>query len=181
MKKYFLFLNLFLMFFVGMIWEASAAKKYRYIKREHGIRFSGNIPINFGPGSFDLGVELDGAYLYNYKGMLEFGPYFHMDAGIVPFSFSSWGAGLLTEYNFIKNRGNRKLIPTIGIKIGADGSAGTSLLLGAYGALKIFVGKRTPFIVDLGYQLSTPMTQLFTSLNQGVNISMGFAYYFDFY
>ena len=67
MKKYFLFINLFLMVFVALPFTASAAKKYRYIKREHGVRFQGNtnvkIPLEASAkfqGSLHLQLERNG-------------------------------------------------------------------------------------------------------------------------
>ena len=64
MKKLFLFLNLSLILFLGGIGEAFANKKYRYIKREHGVRFQANIPMSVVPG-FTLEANLAGAYAYN--------------------------------------------------------------------------------------------------------------------
>lgn len=181
MKKYFLFLSLLPVFLAGWAGPASA-KKYRYIKREHGVRFEAKTPTIIGGSGMEISTDLSGAYSYNWKGMIEFGPYFQLDTGIVPFGLNSWGAGIMTEYNFIKNRGKRKLIPALGIKIGAAGGSGLNLSGGLHGALKIFVGKRTPFTIALGYSLLTPMNAPFTGgLSHKVDLSMGFSYYFDFY
>ncbi len=176
---------------------AYSAKKYRYIKREHGVRFQGNIPIEMGAGGFAVRVELKGAYTYNWRGWLEFGPYFEMAPQIMPqFMLGSLNGGIMTEYNIIKNRGKRKIIPTVGVKIGMDKSGGapvglesagggqTLIAVGPYAALKLFVGKRTPFTVSLDYLIRMPMN--FMSLpGMGMThhprITMGFSYYFDFY
>ena len=184
MKKYFLFFNLLLMLFAAWTGVALAEKKYRYIKREHGVRFQGDIPMNFGSGnSMSADLNLKGAYAYNWKGLLEFGPYFQLDTGIVPFSIKSWSSGLLLEYNIIKNRGKRKFIPAVGLNLGASNPGTLSLSMGPYGALKIFVGKRTPFTITLAYNLLTPLTAPFVGgvMSHNVNLSMGFSYYFDFY
>lgn len=183
MKKPFLFLNLFFLLFVGGVGTfASAQKKYRYIKREHGVRFQGNIPMKIDIGSFSLSTQFQGAYTYNWKGMLEVGPYFSLSSSLPPLAINTWGGGLLAEYNIIKNRGKRKFIPTLGLKLGAWAEPAIYLSMGPHGALKFFVGKRTPFIISLGYSLLTPITAPFAGgISQRINISMGFSYYFDFY
>ena len=176
MKKLFLFLNLFFILFVLGVGESFANKKYRYIKREHGVRFQGNIPMSFGQG-FQLNANLAGAYAYNWKGMLEVGPYF--DLGIANMSIAGWSGGLLIEYNFIKNRGKRKLIPSFGLTVGANNL--NLFDLGAHVSLKTFVAKRTAFITTVGYNLHTPFSAMFSSRFHNADISMGFSYYFDFY
>ena len=178
MKKVFLFLNLFFIVFVAGVGESFANKKYRYIKREHGVRFQGHIPMSFNQG-FQLDAHLAGAYAYNWKGMLEVGPYF--DLGVQSLRVNNWSAGLLLEYNFIKNRGKRKLIPSLGLTVGANQGLGLNFDLGAHVSLKSFVAKRTAFITTLGYNLHTPFSGMFASMAHNVNIRMGFSYYFDFY
>ena len=185
MKKYFLFFNLFLMFFVGGIKLAEAKKKYRYIKREHGVRFLADFPmvIDLTQG-FSASADLKGAYTYNWRGRLEFGPYFNVASGIIPMGLKNWGAGLLVEYNLIKNRGKRKLIPSVGLSFGGESleTASLGLAMGGHGSLKVFVGKRTPFTVTLAYKALTPLSQPFTGgLFHHLGLSMGFSYYFDFY
>ena len=184
MKKLFLFLNLFFILFVLGAGESFANKKYRYIKREHGIRFQGNIPMSFiNQEGFSTGIKLTGAYAYNWKGMVEVGPYFDLGAEMHsgnPFQVSSWSAGLLAEYNFIKNRGKRKFIPSLGLTVGTN--QGLNLTLGVHISLKHFVAKRTAFITTLGYSLHTPFNNFFKSMEHHGNIgSIGFSYYFDFY
>ena len=180
MKKLFLFFNLFFILFVLGAGESFASKKYRYIKREHGVRFQGNIPMSFGPG-FRLNANLSGAYAYNWKGMLEVGPYF--DLGVESLRVSNWAGGLLLEYNFIKNKGKRKFIPALGLTVGATdpGGLGLHFDLGAHVSLKSFVAKRTAFISAVAYRLHTPFSGIFTHMNHNANIRMGFSYYFDFY
>ena len=176
MKKAFLFLNLFFVLFVLVAGESFAAKKYRYIKREHGLRFQGNIPMSLQP--FNLSANLSGAYAYNWKGMLEAGPYFNL--AFANKSVTDWSGGLLIEYNFIKNRGKRKLIPSLGLSVGA--AQGLLFDIGAHASLKSFVAKRTAFITTLGYNLHTPFNAMFRGgITHNVDISMGFSYYFDFY
>ena len=182
MKKLFLFLNLFLLMFVAGTGKSFASKKYRYIKREHGVRFQGNIPMSF--QGFTWNANLAGAYAYNWKGMIEVGPYFALAAGTSSgaFQLNSWAGGLLVEYNFIKNRGKRKFIPALGVTVGASkGGVGPELALGAHVSLKSFVAKRTAFITTLAYRLHTPVSGIFTSMIHHVEPRMGFAYYFDFY
>ena len=199
MKKYFLFLNLFLMLVVVSGTETTLAeKKYRYIKREHGVRFEGDIPMEIGGGQMIADLKLKGAYAYNWKGLFEFGPYFLWVPSIKPWSPGLWGLGLLAEYNIIKNRGKRQFIPAVGLNLGATGGSSDTireinnpgtvtgtvrLSMGLYGALKIFVGKRTPFTITLAYNLLTPLSSPFAGgvMSHNVDLSMGFSYYFDFY
>lgn len=182
MKKYLLYINLLAL--IGAVWTlpALAEKKYRYIKREHGVRFQGNIPITVRP-SFNLTANLKGAYAYNWKGFVEAGPYFQLELDAAPSPrLSKWAVGLMGEYNFIKNRGKRKLIPSLGLQLGLQGLGGLQGTGGVHGSLKWFVAKRTAFITDLQYDLMTPFTQFsFASMEHQVNVSMGFSYYFDFY
>ena len=182
MKKYFLFFSLFLMLVWSWIPSVSAQQKYRYIKREHGVHFQGNIPMSFSNG-FNLAAMLSGAYTYNWKGMVEAGPYFKVNSNLVPWALNEWSGGILGEYNIIKNRGKRKLIPAVGFKVGMlNAGAGNQLQMGPYGALKIFVGKRTPFTVSLGYVLLTPLQSPFTGgVFHTAELAMGFSYYFDMY
>ena len=182
MKKFFLFFNLFLLFFIGGMETATAVKKYRYIKREHGVRFQGNIPLKLIP--FQMNVNLQGAYTYNWRGMLEFGPHFQFKGNSTAANFTgSWGAGLLVEYNIIKNRGKREFIPAVGLNVGAKTEGALRLALGPQVSLKYFVGKRTPFTVTLAYNFNMPFTNLMdrTQWKHDLDISMGFSYYFDFY
>ena len=186
MKSIFLYFNLFLMFFIaGTTTQSFAEKKYRYIKREHGANFVGNIngPIAGTGRSIDANImgSFKGSYSYNWKGIVEVGPYFGLDLGIVPFSFSGWKAGVKGEYNFIKNRGRRKLIPSLGLSIGASNSLGNALSFGLYGSLKAFVARRTAFVTNLGYALDTPFSAMFREMSHGLDVNMGFSYYFDFY
>ena len=181
MKKLFLFINLFFILFVLGVGESFANKKYRYIKREHGVRFQGNIPIPVHP-EFSASIDLAGAYAYNWKGMIEVGPYFDLGVDIIPFVVNGWSLGLLGEYNFIKNRGKRKFIPSLGLSVGATNmGSGLNLALGIHTSLKGFVAKRTAFITTLGYKLHTPFNPFFASMEHHVDIRMGFSYYFDFY
>lgn len=185
MKKYFLFLNLFFMLFLGWSYTASAKKKYRYIKREHGVRFQWDNPMNF-DGAFAASLDIEGAYTYNWKGMLEFGPYFKLDSDLSPPQVMEYAGGLIFEYNIVKNRGGkRKFIPAIGLSAGVTQVKPSNLLSfsgGAHAALKFFVGKRTPFIIMLGYKALTPMNaEFFKALSHRPYTSMGFSYYFDFY
>ena len=156
MKKYFLFFNLLFLLFVAWTWTASAAKKYRYIKREHGVRFEGSVPMTYSSQGFTASTNLKGAYAYNWKGMFEFGPYFDLGLAFKPYALNYWNGGLMAEYNFVKNRGRKKYIPSIGLSFGAaqlssnNNIAGTMLAGGIHGSLKIFVGTRTPVYSDFG-------------------------------
>ena len=183
MKKIFLYLNLFAVLFIVGAGPCFAAKKYRYIKREHGARFTGNIML---PGRIPqpildfqkLNLSFNGAYAYNFKGYFEFGPYlnFSMNSGQM-----GWKAGLFGEYNFIKNRGKRKWIPSLGLNLGGGHGFGFHLSGGLQASLKAFVAKRTAFISILGFDISSPLDRLFTSLTSQLSLKMGFAYYFDSY
>ena len=183
MKKYFLLFSIFSLFPIVWVCPAGAEKRYRYIKREHGVHFNMAVPVKNLSGGADVEMDVKGAYTYNWKGMLEFGPYFAFDSQLSPaFILDSWDGGLLVEYNFIKNRGKRKFIPAIGISFGVNGMQEvTSFSGGVHGALKIFVGKRTPFTVSLGYRMLTPMESPFQHMDHNIHFSTGFSYYFDFY
>ena len=198
MKTLFLYINLLVMAFIaGTSLQSFAEKKYRYIKREHGVQFQGNIGGLFletyrqATGDVanppEISGEFKGSYSYNWKGVVEIGPYFGLDLGVYPFNFAGVQAGLKGEYNFIKNRGRRKFIPSIGLSAGFAGEKeGTNpmtrnLSLGAHVALKAFVAKRTAFVTNLGYELQTPFKGMFQTLYHNLDINMGFAYYFDFY
>lgn len=185
MKKYFLFFNLFFLLSVAWIWSASAAKKYRYIKREHGVRFEGSVPMQVNQG-FKASTNLKAAYAYNWGGMFEVGPYLDLGLGLSPYALNYWNSGLMVEYNFVKNRGRKKYVPAIGLSFGAaqdNGNLGSGLHFagGVHGSLKIFVSTRTPFIVTLGYKALTPSSQFGKALKHLPHLSMGFSYYFDFY
>ena len=108
MKKYLLYINLLAI--LGAVWTfpSLAEKKYRYIKREHGVKFQGNVPIAVSP--FSLSANFQGAYAYNWKGFVEVGPYFQV--GLTAnqgFSLTGWAAGLMGEYNFIKKSREKKI------------------------------------------------------------------------
>ena len=177
MKK-FLYLNLLII--LTTVWTVpSAAKKYRYIKREHGVKFQGNIPITLAP--INVPANFQGAYAYNWKGFVEVGPYFKLKFKAPPFTPSNWSAGLMGEYNFIKNRGRRKFIPSLGLQLGVMGSENLQATGGVHGSLKWFVATRTAFITTIQYDLVTPFAGFFSSLRHQVDLSMGFSYYFDFH
>jgi len=175
-------LGLTLLIIMTAVWTSpSVAKKYRYIKREHGVKFQGNVPFVLAPMS--LGVQLEGAYAYNWKGFMEVGPYFDLDFGILPgFDVEGWSAGLTGEYNFIKNRGRRKLIPSLGLQLGLRGGSelGLNANVGLHSSLKWFVATRTAFITTVQYDAATPVASFFSSLGHFVNLKMGFSHYFDF-
>ena len=155
-------------------------KKYRYIKRAHGLRLlSAGYDMTVG-GNGDL--ALAAAYSWNWKGMVEVGPYGSVGIAVLPnFGLSGWKAGLLAEYNFIKNRGKRKFIPALGLKIGGKswsdpafaGTVGPNL------AAKFFVAKRTAIMASLGYMLVIPGFSDFQSLGHDISFRLGFAHYFD--
>ena len=159
--------------FVG---ESFAAKIYRYIKREHGVRFQGTLSMSFEQG-FKLNANLSGAYVLNYKGKLESGPYF--DFTLENFKLTDWSAGFLVEHNFIENRGASSWIPSLGFTVGAVGYS--QFDLGLHTSLKRFVAKRTAFITTLGYNLHTPFNNFFTYKSHNADIRTGLSYYFDFY
>ena len=191
MKKILLF-TIPLILFASLPGMSVAKKKYRYIKREHGLKVLGGIPtatipISTETSSTEAIIYLDTSYQYNWKGLLEFGPYIFLSYDLLPsFSTNDYGVGVLGEYNIIKNRGKRKLIPSVGItlgidkhKEGSDNNIGGSA--GVYGVLKWFVDKRTPFVVKLSYRLVTPFNGFFTSFAHKPSFTFGFSHYFDFY
>ena len=149
--------------------------------------------MNYSQQQFKATTDLKGAYTYNWRGMLEFGPYFDFAAEFNPFQTHNIAGGVLLEYNIIKNRGKRKFIPAIGISLGGQSGgaregfdySGTSDFKasgGVHGALKIFVDKRTPFTIMLGYKLLTPTSSFFFKPCLMISFfATGFSYYFDFY
>ena len=179
MKKSLLFLSLISMILIAAPQVSFAKKKYRYIKREHGVRVDINIPMNIPDGKFLENWNIPLAYTYNWKGFLEVGPYLHVKTN----DSASWmlDLGLLVEWNIIKNRGKRKLIPAVGLKLGVDSI--TDNMTGHYGlplSLKYFVAKRTPFTFTLEpYWVGDPWVP--TEFVPSLNVTAGFAYYFDIY
>ena len=147
MKKSSLFLSLISMILIVATQASFAKKKYRYIKREHGLRVSWHFPGQFmGGQEFTRNLDFGFTYTYNWKGFLEAGPYLALGTD----DSSRWAvdAGLLVEWNIIKNRGKRKFIPALGLKLGGDDLTGRRA--GHYGfplSIKYFVAKRTPLIV----------------------------------
>jgi len=126
------------------------------------------------------------AYAYNWRGAVEFGPYFNLKLDIKPYLLHHLSGGLMVEYNFIKNRGRKKYVPSIGLSFGAaqdsqKAGPGWHLTGGIHGSLKMFVGARTPFTVTLGYRVLTPSSQFGRALQHQPYLSTGFSYYFDFY
>ncbi|MBC6414804.1 MAG: hypothetical protein GDA46_00190 [Bdellovibrionales bacterium] len=185
MKKV-LYVGLFLSLFVMEVSPCFATKKYRYIKREHGVRFTGNIlmdkyRLDFNDFSMDkLKAEFQGVYTYNFEGRFEFGPYFDLS---LPGQIVDWKIGFLGEYNFIKNRGKRKWIPSLGIILGIEELGAFQGAVGLQASLKAFVAKRTAFITTFNFDVILPFqnSPFFTDIHLRQNIKMGFAYYFDFY
>ena len=181
MKKSLLFLSLISMILVALPQVSFAKKKYRYIKREHGLKVDWRFPGQFhNRQEFMKNLKFEFNYTYNWKGFLEVGPYFTVGTD----DSEKWmvDGGLLVEWNMIKNRGKRVLIPAIGLKLGADDLTGN--MNGHYGlplSLKYFVAKRTPFIFSFEPYMSVPGFADFDSFDVKYNFSGGFAYYFDFY
>ena len=181
MKKPLISLSLIALIFAVPFQNAFAKKKYRYIKREHGLKLNWNFPGQIwqqgGVGGFTFTGDISAGYTYNWKGFLEVGPYLTLG---FPFDLS---AGLLVEWNIIKNRGRRKFIPAVGLKLGGD-SVTTYERAGHYGlplSLKYFVAKRTPLIVTLEPYIHAPNFTGFNPLTVNYNFTGGFAYYFDVY
>lgn len=186
MKKPLLFLSLISMILIAAPQVSFAKKKYRYIKREHGVRVDVNLPgMQVMPSGGDLlnNWKLHFAYTYNWKGFLEVGPYFHVKTD----DDAKWmlDGGLLVEWNIIKNRGKRALIPAVGLKLGADDiTAATGDRYGHYGipfSLKYFVAKRTPLIVTLEPYVEAKGFTSFDPFTLKINFTAGFEYYFDIY
>jgi len=179
MKKALLFLSLISIVFVALPEISLAKKKYRYIKREHGVKFGFNLPMTLIP--FSGVLDLQGAYTYNWKGRLEFGLYGGLGAGFPGFAVSNYSGGILGEYNIVKNRGKVKFIPAIGLTFGVLGVSGLKLATGLHTSLKFFVAKRTPFTLMIGYQAAVPTSFNFQEVSHHINVMGGFSYYFDFY
>ena len=182
MKKSLLFLSLISTILIAIPQISFAKKKYRYIKREHGVRVNLELPkMEVHPSrEFLNNWDIQFTYTYNWKGFLEVGPYLAAKTD----KSASWmvDAGLLVEWNIIKNRGKRALIPAVGLKVGADDF--TNDLAGHIGfplSLKYFVAKRTPFIVSLEPYMEVPGFNDFSDLTVKLNFTAGFAYYFDIY
>lgn len=188
MKNLFLFSGVF---FLSLMFSGNAdAKKKRYIKRMHGAKVNVNvIPYEKGPGStskgtFDVGL----AYSYNWKGMVEVGPYFGIEGKhIGGFAMNALDVGIHGEYNFIKNKGKKEVVPALGLKLGAHATGGTPmswyLAVAPYVSLKYFVAKRTPIIVSAGYSFNADFKAI-SDMSKAIHSSFleaGFAYYFDFY
>ena len=174
MKKSLLFLSLASIFFFGVPEASFAKKKYRYIKREHGVGFQSTI--------MNTNLSLQGVYTYNWKGRMEGGFYVNLrDISLLPPEFSDVSGGLIGEYNFVKNRGKVKFVPAAGLSVGVNAGTGMDLTFGVHTSLKYFVAKRTPFVVKIGYLGVIPKSFDIASLNHNIDISTGFSYYFDFY
>ena len=161
------------------------ARKKRYIKRMHGVKAVAFIvPYQRGPGGTSGDYDLELAYSYNWKGMIEFGLHGNIAGSHIGGNgLEGWGAGLHAEYNFIKNKGKKRFVPALGLKFGADQiSSAQYLSVAPYLSLKYFVAKRTPFIFSAGYDLNLPFTALnFQQATHSSFLEGGFAYYFDFY
>ena len=166
---------------------AAAKKRYRYIKRMHGAKIQWNLQPFQKPadGVFSLGsLNIDLAYSYNHKGLLEFGPYLSVNGMMNALPLANTAAGLSLEYNFVKNRGKRKNIPALGLQIGVQKGAAWDLAVSPYFSFKYFVAKRTALVTSLKYTASLPFNGLaafMQNLSHGVFLVGGFAYYFDFY
>ena len=183
MKKSLLLLNLISMILIAFPQVSFAKKKYRYIKREHGVRVSLDWPKSEIVPEMKLMDKLNFqfTYTYNWKGFVEVGPYLT----VAKDDSASWmvDAGLLVEWNIIKNRGKRTLVPAIGLKIGSD-NATASGRFGHYGipcSLKYFVAKRTPLIITVEPYIEAPGFTGFDPFTVKLNTTVGFEYYFDFY
>ena len=184
MKKYSLLVGLLMSGLLVLPLSVSAKKSRRYIKRQHGAKFSWNLP-NFQvypAGQNETAVtDLYAAYTYNWKGRVEVGPYVGFAANVAPFSLGKYSAGLAVEYNFVKNQGRWRYIPALGLAGGIEGiggeTGGLEYAVGLIPAMKFFVGKRTPFTVAIGYKMLIAPGE---SPSHNVVGSMGFSYYFDF-
>ena len=186
-KNLFLFAAAAFLSFPAFLIPEAEAKRKRYIKRMHGVKALVNVvPYKTSAGIAEGTFDLDLAYSYNWKGIIEFGPHFNI-AGrhIGGFALNGLGAGLQTEYNFIKNKGKKRVVPSLGLKLGANQASDKTwyLSVAPYFSLKYFVAKRTPFIVSAGYDLNLNF-QAIADMTQAIHSSFlegGFAYYFDFY
>lgn len=185
MKKHSLLFGLLISGLLVLPWSVFA-KKRRYIKRQHGAKFSWNLPnYQVHPaGGPEAVTDLYAAYTYNWKGRVEFGPYVGFAAKVAPFGFDKYSAGLAVEYNFVKNQGRWRYIPALGLAGGIEGiggeTGGLKYAVGFLPAMKFFVGKRTPFTVSIGYKMLIDTAGGTTAINHNVVGSMGFSYYFDF-
>lgn len=177
MKKFFLFSGLLALVFMSFPEDASAKKRrYRYIKRQHGLH--ANFDLIAKPTSLeDTFISFSGAYHYNHKGLMEFGPYLSVNYQLE----LDLSGGLLFEYNFIKNTGKRKMIPSIGLRTGFRSLGQPTIEAGLYGSLKYFVARRTAFVGKLEYAGTLPVNFDIGSFDQSVRAVGGFTYYFDFY
>ena len=184
-KNLFLFAAACFLSFPAFLPEAEAKKK-RYIKRMHGVKALADIvPYQKSGGTATGAFDLDLAYSYNWKGMIEVGPHFNVKGRhIGGFALEGLGVGIQTEYNFIKNKGKKRAVPALGLKLGANQiSSAWHLSVAPYFSLKYFVAKRTPFIFSAGYDLNLNF-QAIADFQQAIHSSFvqgGFAYYFDFY
>ena len=181
MKKLSLFLSLISMILVVAPQTSFAKKKYRYIKREHGLRVNWHFPGQFMDSQrFTDNLNFNFTYTYNWKGFVEVGPYLAVKTD----DSSRWmvNTGLLVEWNIIKNRGKRKFIPAVGLKLGGDDLTGNRA--GHYGfplSMKYFVAKRTPLIVTFEPYMEAANFTGFSPLIVKYNFTGGFSYYFDIY
>ena len=90
-------------------------------------------------GTFDI----DLAYSYNWKGMIETGPYLGLEGQHLGGFAVDMQLGAFVEYNFIKNKGKKKTVPSAGLKIGTKKMATEwKLALAPYVSLKYFGGKK---------------------------------------
>lgn len=174
--------------------SAEAKKRSRYIKRMHGAKINWNIVPYVKEGGEGAATDamgtgaIDLAYSYNWKGMIEVGPYLGVAWTHLPkFNLMGLPVGIFAEYNFIKNKGKKKMVPSAGLKIGASFSKAAEqdmaikVDIAPYVSLKYFVAKRTPLIATVGYKYSTPTSAFFKKHIHGSFFMGGFAYYFDFY
>lgn len=181
-----LLINLTLILLAGIPQISFGKKRYRYIKREHGVELVTSV-VDILNKKQNFNADIEGSYTYNWRGKIEVGPWAHLNMSKSQnLTFNILRGGLLLEYNFIKNRGKRKFIPALGIKLGADKSAQLNWILGVYTDFKYFVGYRTPFVVKLEYVAAMPekfgSAELKDFHNRGnLSLSTGFSYYFDFY
>lgn len=185
MKKLFLSSGLFaLLFSLAFSGNVYAKKKYRYIKRMHGAKIHWDTTLFKKTAAGNVGTfDIDLAYSYNWKGMIEVGPYLGLKGKHIGFALEGLDAGLSVEYNFIKNKGKKKIVPSLGLQIGTQKAAAWELALAVPASLKYFVAKRTALIATLGYRASNSFSALtnFQSMSHDIFFVGGFAYYFDIY
>ena len=186
MKKSLLFLMLSSIVLIGLGFpeESEAKKRYRYIKREHGLKVQGN--LNTQLPSADNGAFVGSlenfalAYSWNFKGMIEVGPHVELQGlNLTSFHTNAWDAGIHIDYNIIKNRGKRKYIPAVGLKMSYGD--GNYINTAVSAALKTFVGHRTPIYLSLDYRVNNLLGAFRGQFDHGLNVSVGIGYYFDFY